>query len=200
MLWTRNFLKPSGMRNLVFFADPYPMEGIRNCPLNRLLTLLSIPLGFLQFCYKTKKTILFSCTDKSLKWFDWKETQCILYICMVKKQIVEPLFHGDTAYHYDKWWIKLITLHSTSNKPTQHLARDSATYIILGVSHFFARGAVDVGCSGIASGSHLLLLDCNHNTMFSTFSSLPEIRKLHVQIRFSMSSFIAIWALVQLVR
>lgn len=44
-LWTRTFLKPLGRVCLVAFADPYPMPGMRIWPLNRRLTLLSIPFG-----------------------------------------------------------------------------------------------------------------------------------------------------------
>lgn len=49
-----NFLKPSGSVFLVFLLVPYPTLGIRYWPLNLLLTLLSIPLGFLQFSCKAR--------------------------------------------------------------------------------------------------------------------------------------------------
>ena len=49
---TRKVLKPSFWKFRVFRADPYPILGIAICPLNRLRTRLSIPLGFLQLSYK----------------------------------------------------------------------------------------------------------------------------------------------------
>mmetsp|Transcript_66573 Transcript_66573/g.124228 ORF Transcript_66573/g.124228 Transcript_66573/m.124228 type:complete len:115 (+) Transcript_66573:121-465(+) len=44
----KNFLKPPGMRCLVFLLFPYPILTILMLPLNFLLTTESIPLGFLQ--------------------------------------------------------------------------------------------------------------------------------------------------------
>lgn len=42
-LWTTNFLRPLGKKNLVVLSDPYPILGIFLFPLNLLLMRLSMP-------------------------------------------------------------------------------------------------------------------------------------------------------------
>lgn len=42
-LWTTNFFKPLGRKNLVVLSEPYPILGIFLLPLNLLLMRLSMP-------------------------------------------------------------------------------------------------------------------------------------------------------------
>lgn len=74
--------KPFGSLCLVFLLEPYPTLGILRAPLNFLRTRLSIPLGFLQLCYKEMDYNLslhnpfntFTLRNRSL----WKRIKCFL--------------------------------------------------------------------------------------------------------------------------